>query len=69
MSNIFTGYLNDTENIKTDELMKKKSYCLDCALDNTLICDTRMNNQFIVFIHEVLKSSILKMAALLSEVS
>jgi receptor-interacting serine/threonine-protein kinase 5 len=62
------GYLNDTENIKTDELMKKKSYCLDCALDNTLICDTRMNNQFIVFIHEVLKSSILKMAALLSEI-
>ncbi|RZB40626.1 dual serine/threonine and tyrosine protein kinase-like [Asbolus verrucosus] len=62
------GYLNDTDNIKTDELIKRKSYCLDCSLYNTLICDTRMNEGFIVFIHEVLKSSILKMAALLSEI-
>ncbi|XP_064215585.1 dual serine/threonine and tyrosine protein kinase isoform X1 [Tribolium castaneum] len=62
------GYLNDSDNLKTEELMKRKSYCLDCSLYNTLIHDTQMNEELIVFIHEVLKSSLLKMAALLSEI-
>ncbi|KAJ3639900.1 hypothetical protein Zmor_003270 [Zophobas morio] len=62
------GYLNDADNTKTDELIKRKSYCLDCSLYNTLICDKQMNEDFVVFIHEVLKSSILKLAALLSEI-
>lgn len=60
--------MNDTDNLKTEEIIKRKSYCLDCSLYNTLISDTQMNEEFIVFVHEVLKSSILKMAALLSEV-
>lgn len=56
------------ENAKTDDIMKRKSYCLDCNLDNTLMCDTKIDEEFVLFIREVLKSSVLKMAALLSDV-
>ncbi|XP_019866384.1 dual serine/threonine and tyrosine protein kinase-like isoform X2 [Aethina tumida] len=61
------GYIN-VENAKTDNIMKRKSYCLDCNLDNTLMCDTKIDEEFVLFIREVLKSSVLKMAALLSDI-
>lgn len=51
---------------KTEELLNKKSFCLEC--ENKLICDTEINENFILFIRDVLKSSVLKMAGVLSDV-
>ncbi|KAL3289629.1 hypothetical protein HHI36_023039 [Cryptolaemus montrouzieri] len=62
------GYLNESGKLKTDEVIRKPSFCLECSLDNTLMCDTKINEDFILFVREVFKSSLLKMAALLSEV-
>ncbi|CAG9759907.1 unnamed protein product [Ceutorhynchus assimilis] len=69
------GYLNaesDGENNEdkenTDKLKRKKSFCLECSLDNTLICDRDINKDFILFIKDILRSSILKMAKALSDI-
>lgn len=62
------GYLNDSEKEKTDEVIRNKSFCLECSLDNTLTCNSKINEDFIIFIRKVFKSSLQRMAALLSEV-
>ncbi|KAJ8942468.1 hypothetical protein NQ318_017761 [Aromia moschata] len=56
-----------SENFKTDDVMKRKSLCLECSLDS-FICDKKINDEFIVYVIDVLKSTILKMAAKLSEI-
>ncbi|XP_018566514.1 dual serine/threonine and tyrosine protein kinase-like isoform X2 [Anoplophora glabripennis] len=57
------GFIN--ENFKTDDIVKRKSLCLECSLD-TLICDKKINEEFILYVSEMLKSSVLKMAGKLS---
>lgn len=53
---------------KTDQLLRKKSFCLECSVDNVLISDKTINEEFILFIKDILRSSILQMAKTLSEV-
>ncbi|ENN74312.1 hypothetical protein D910_12812 [Dendroctonus ponderosae] len=52
---------------QTDELLRKKPFCLECSLDNALMSDKTINEDFILFIREILRSSKLKMALSLSE--
>ncbi|KAJ8926827.1 hypothetical protein NQ314_020677 [Rhamnusium bicolor] len=59
------GFIN--ESFKTDEFTKRKSLCLECSLDS-LICDKKINEEFILYVREMLKSTVLKLAAKLSEI-
>lgn len=62
------GFIDDTENSKTDIMKaKKNSLCLECSLD-TLISDKKINEDFLSHIQNVLKYTVLKLAAKLSEV-
>lgn len=61
------GYLNECGKMKTEN-KNKPSVCFDCSLDNTLSCDTQINEDLILFIQAVLKTSILKMAGTMSEI-
>ncbi|XP_056645894.1 dual serine/threonine and tyrosine protein kinase-like isoform X1 [Diorhabda sublineata] len=62
------GFINDSENSKTDILKtKKNSLCLEYYLD-TLIGDERINEDFLEHIRNVLKYTVLRLAARLSEV-
>ncbi|KAJ8986249.1 hypothetical protein NQ317_009955 [Molorchus minor] len=56
-----------SENFKTDDVTKRKSLCLECSLD-TLICDKKINEESVIYITDVLKSTVLKLSAKLSEI-
>ncbi|VEN57692.1 unnamed protein product [Callosobruchus maculatus] len=58
------GFLDDTENIKTDKMMKGK--CL-CVMD-ALICDKKINEELFLYISAVLQSTVFNLAAKLSEI-
>lgn len=66
------GYMNievpDNEK-RLEEILRKKSFCLECSSDNFLMSDKTFNKEFVTFIKDILRSSILKMAKQLSEVS
>lgn len=63
------GYINsDSDGEKTDQSSRKKSFCLECSLDNALMCDTTINEEFILFLKDILRSCVLMMAATLSEI-
>ncbi|XP_066248438.1 dual serine/threonine and tyrosine protein kinase-like isoform X1 [Euwallacea similis] len=51
-----------------EPMIRKKSFCLECSLDDSLMSDRTFHKDFASFISEVLRSSILKMAKKLSEI-
>lgn len=53
-------------NTQTDEM--RKPFCSECSLENTLISDSNLNEAFISFVRDVLKSYLLKLSAIISEV-
>ncbi|XP_017783066.1 PREDICTED: dual serine/threonine and tyrosine protein kinase-like isoform X2 [Nicrophorus vespilloides] len=46
----------------------RKHFCSECSLDNSLISDCNINELLVPFIHELLKSNLLKMSGILSEI-
>ncbi|XP_030756572.1 dual serine/threonine and tyrosine protein kinase-like isoform X2 [Sitophilus oryzae] len=63
------GYINsELDSDKTDELLSKKSFCLDCSLDNDFMSDKLINDKFNLFIRNILKSTVLKLAGCLSQI-
>lgn len=69
---MLAGYMNIEvpDNVKNmEEILRKKSFCLECSSDNFLMSDKTFNIEFVTFIKDILRSSILKMAKQLSEVS
>ncbi|XP_060515912.1 dual serine/threonine and tyrosine protein kinase-like isoform X4 [Cylas formicarius] len=63
------GYINsesDSENIDISE--GKKAFRLHYSLENILLSDKAVAEEFIMFIKDILKSNILKLAASLSEI-
>ncbi|CAH1153536.1 unnamed protein product [Phaedon cochleariae] len=61
------GLISDNENVKTVNKGERKSHCLECSLD-TLISDKSVNEDFLSHIKNVLRYTVLRLAAKLSEV-
>lgn len=64
-SSIVVGYISE----KTNEQSYRNSCCGDCAIDNAFISEDEIIDKFMIFVQGCLKSHLLKMAALLSEVN
>ncbi|KAF7287483.1 hypothetical protein GWI33_001447 [Rhynchophorus ferrugineus] len=65
------GYINsesDSESSGKTRLSRRKSFCLDCTIDNDFISDNLINSRFNLFVRIVLKSTVLKMAGTLSQI-
>lgn len=60
----FSGYLNETA-----EVITQNQFCLEFSLDNNLVSDNKIDENFVSFIHNVLQRYLLNMATTLSEVS
>lgn len=58
------GYISE----KTNEQSYRNSCCGDCAIDNAFISEDEIIDKFMIFVQGCLKSHLLKMAALLSEI-
>lgn len=58
----FLGYLNESS------ILPQSKFRLKCAMDNLLIGDRKLSEEFISFVHSVLQKYLLRMSTTLSEV-
>lgn len=62
------GYLSEAVNAEPEDKCARRGFCTDCILENNLIDGNDIKHLFILFVQDVLKINLLKMAALLSEI-
>ncbi|KAL1493339.1 hypothetical protein ABEB36_011413 [Hypothenemus hampei] len=64
------GYVNGEfdDELSSNSVLRKKSFCLECSLDNVLMSDKTIKKDFLLFITDILKSCILQMALSLSKI-
>ncbi|XP_050314331.1 dual serine/threonine and tyrosine protein kinase-like isoform X2 [Anthonomus grandis grandis] len=62
------GFLNSNQEKESDKILRKKSFCMECSLDNAVMCYKSINKDFVPFIKDLLKSKVLQMAKSISEI-